>query len=361
MTAPVAAPSTGVIESQATATAGLSAQAQVAVATYISQFAQDEEAWYDTDAVTNLSVELAKLSDAFSVAAARSADAFTADAIAHLSGKAYRPMGVRNTTGLAAERGIRTGVSTAGVFGRAADTYRYQQSLLDRQFIDDVKAGVENPTELALPIDMAIQRAKRAAQLNTAVAARNQAAATMKTAADRDLIIGYRRVLHAELSDEGSCGLCVAASDRIFKTDHLMALHPGCHCLPVPVTRTKDPGHEINTADFARLYGDAGGTSAAKLRQTRYKIDENGELGPLLRPLGEPIRTAKEARRDTNRVRRPKTPDEMAATLRRRRDALEGALKLVPPQGMPSAWKARTRDVEARIAHLDREIVKLAA
>jgi hypothetical protein len=39
----------------------------------------------------------------------------------------------------------------------------------------------------------------------------------MAGAADAGLIVGYRRVLHAELSHEGSCGLCVAASTAVYR------------------------------------------------------------------------------------------------------------------------------------------------
>lgn len=357
--APVAAPSTGVIESQATALAGMSVQAQAAVAAYIAQVGRDGEIWYDAASVTDMAVNLAQLSNSFSVSAARYMDAFIADSISHLDGKAYRPTGVRNTTGLAGENGVRKGVTTAGVFGRAADTYRYQQSLLDKVYISDVEMEMDDPTELASPLDAAITRAKRAAQLNTALAGRNQAVVTMAEAARRGRVIGYRRVLHAELAHEGSCGLCIADSTRIYRSDHLLAMHPGCHCIPVPVAAGKDPGAAINDADLGRFYGDAHGTSAAKLRETRYKVDEHGEVGPVLRPLGEPIRKANEARRDTNRPRRPKTPAEQAVTLRRRRDALERAWKAAPTPTGPSPWRTRNAAVAARIDALDREIVKL--
>jgi hypothetical protein len=46
--------------------------------------------------------------DAFSVNAARTTDAFIADAIANLSGKRYRPVGIRKTVGVAGELGVRT-------------------------------------------------------------------------------------------------------------------------------------------------------------------------------------------------------------------------------------------------------------
>jgi len=356
-TAPLA-PSTTAIESQASVVANTSLQSQVAVAAYVSQFGQNEEGWYDTSAITEMVRHLAHLTDNFGTSAARFADQFTADAVAQLTGKRYRAVGVRNTTGLSGEKGVREGISTEGLFGRTADRYRYQQSLLDQQFIADVQAGVENPTELASPLDVAVDRAKRAAQINVQLATRNQAVATMADAARRDLIIGYRRVLHAELAHEGSCGLCVADSTRIYRANHLLPMHPGCHCIPVPISERADPGAAINDRDLGRFYGDAGGTSAQKLRETRYKVDDHGEIGPVLRPFGAPIRTAEEARRDTNRPRRAKTDVEKARTLRARRDKLDRAMQKAPMTPTP-AWKTRMDQVGRRIDRLDREIVKL--
>ena len=364
MTAPVvASQSSFAIESQATQVAATSTAAQNASTAYfLSQVAtgRDAELFYETDAVTDLAQRTARVVDSFSSAAARSTDAFIADAIANLSGKRYRAIGIRNTLGLAGERGVRTGVTTAGVIGRAADTYRYQQSLLDKQFIADVEAGVSTPTELTSPLDVAVERVRRGTQLNVALATRNQAAATMASAADAGLITGYRRVLHAELSHEGSCGLCVADSTRVYHSNHLMAMHPGCHCIPVPVSARHDPGAAINDRDLGRFYSDAGGTSAEKLRATRYKVDDHGEVGPVLRPHGDPIRTEQQARRDTNRAR-AKTPEQALRTLRNKRDALARAYGQASRGQTDPAWRERLDGINKRLARIESQIVKLEA
>jgi hypothetical protein len=83
-----------------------------------------------------------------------------------------------------------------------------------------------------------------------------------------------------------------------------------------------DLGGLINARDLGRFYADAGGTSAEKLRETRYKVDEHGEIGPVLRPHGDPIRTEQQARRDTNRPgRRPPNRRADAAQQARRSGA----------------------------------------
>jgi len=361
VTAPVAQ-STVAIEAQATQVATQSTAAQQASTAYfVGQLrGNEEEVFYDTDAITDLSQGTARVVDSFTTVAARQMDAFMADAVANLSGKRYRAIGIRKTVGLVGELGVRTGVTTAGVIGRAADTYRYQQSLLDKQFMADVAAQASTPTAMASPLETAIERVRRGTQLNVALAGRNQAAATMQAAADAGLIVGYRRVLHAELSHEGSCGLCVAASTEIYRASHLMPLHPGCHCVPVPIGPNKDPGAAINDRDLGRFYSDAGGTSAEKLRATRYKVDEHGEVGPVLRPHGDPIRTEQQARRDTNRAR-AKTPEQALRTLRNKRNALEQSYRRASVGQTDPAWRNRLDGIAQRLARLDRQIVKLEA
>lgn len=358
---PMVAQSTVAIEAQASTLASTSVTAQDAVVTYLlaTGLVTDGETWYDTDTVTQMAEGAADIVDAFADSVARSTDAFIADTVENLSGKKYRAIGLRKTLGIIGEHGVRNGVTTAGVIGRSADTYRYQQSKLDKQFIADVAADLPSPTELASPLDVALERVRRGTQLNIALAARNQAQATMAEAGKRGLITGYRRVLHAELSHKGSCGLCVAASTEIYHASHLMPLHPGCHCVPVPIGPNRDPGGAINDRDLERFYRDAGGTSAEKLRETRYKVDSHGEIGPVLRPFGDPIRTQQQARRDTNRHRPSKSTAQQVATLRNRRDQLARSLGKVA-QTDP-AWARKADDVRARIAHLESQIIKLEA
>ncbi|OBK14082.1 hypothetical protein [Mycobacterium asiaticum] len=97
-------------------------------------------------------------------------------------------------------------------------------------------------------------------------------------------IVGYRRVIHPELSRGGTCGMCIAASDRIYKVGELMPIHNRCHCTVSAVTDEHDPADDLNSVDLAQLYRDSGGTSAAHLKRTRYKVDKHGEMGPVLVP-----------------------------------------------------------------------------
>lgn len=102
-------------------------------------------------------------------------------------------------------------------------------------------------------------------------------------------IIGFRRIIHPEFSTGGVCGLCVAASDRVYHRETLRPIHLRCKCTSAPVTATYDPGLDLNDADIKRLKTEAGSNSAADLKRTRYTVTHT-ELGPVLAPAeGETV------------------------------------------------------------------------
>lgn len=110
-------------------------------------------------------------------------------------------------------------------------------------------------------------------------------------------VTGYRRIIHPELSrsGHGTCGLCVVASQRIYRVKQLQPLHfPSCHCDTAPVLEGADPGHALNEDDLATLYAAAGGTAGDQLRATRVQFTEHGELGPVLVAEGDHFTSAKD-------------------------------------------------------------------
>ena len=111
-------------------------------------------------------------------------------------------------------------------------------------------------------------------------------------------VTGYRRVIHPELSEGGSCGLCIAASTRVYKKDRPVEFHARCKCGIVPIFDDQDIAQALNLNDLneylGRMYSDAGeSTRAEDLKKTRYKVIEHSELGPQLRDLTH--RTSKQA------------------------------------------------------------------
>lgn len=106
---------------------------------------------------------------------------------------------------------------------------------------------------------------------------------TRRVLAAADKVTGYRRVIHPELSQGGTCGLCIVAADRIYRVDNLMPIHDRCRCEALPIVQGKpDPGLALNRGSLTELYRAAGSTSAADLKRVRVQEVQHGELGPVL-------------------------------------------------------------------------------
>lgn len=100
-------------------------------------------------------------------------------------------------------------------------------------------------------------------------------------------VIGYRRIIHPEESKSGTCGLCVAAASRKYSRKDLKEIHNGCKCTVSVITEAEDPGFDLNEADLKKLYKAAGSTGRGDLQRVRVTVEENGELGPVLKADGE--------------------------------------------------------------------------
>lgn len=105
-----------------------------------------------------------------------------------------------------------------------------------------------------------------------------------------DRVTGWRRIIHPELSVGGTCGLCVAAADRVYGKAELLPLHARCACTVLAVTDASDPGSPINAESLADLYKRAGGTDRQKLAELRFAVHLHSELGPQLRVQGDAFR-----------------------------------------------------------------------
>lgn len=148
-------------------------------------------------------------------------------------------------------------------------------------------------------------------------------------------VTGYRRVIHPELSRGGTCGLCIAAADQIYKASQLRPIHANCKCTVAVITEDHDPGDELNKTDLAKLYEEAGGTSAAHLKRTRYKNDDHGELGAVLvpaKPYKPRSKGAKKLAGNTGVRRKDESPAEIA---RRHLPILESNLAALRARGLP--------------------------
>ncbi|ANA86530.1 MuF-like minor capsid protein [Gordonia phage ClubL] len=160
------------------------------------------------------------------------------------------------------------------VFNRPARRYRFMR-----------KEGKSRNESL----DAARNRVKIIVGTNLALAQREAEtqviSASTKRSKSRNKPIGYRRIIHPERSKSGFvCGLCIAAADRVYTTDDLQPLHDWCNCTILPVTAENDPGLDLNEQDLKSLYGPDGKTAAEYLLTLKYKVEQHGELGPILVP-----------------------------------------------------------------------------
>ncbi|NQE89609.1 hypothetical protein [Nocardia terpenica] len=180
----------------------------------------------------------------------------------------------------------------AGQFGRpvqvSANGRRSERLAVAEVFqrpARQLRAEVARGTPFDDALANSVERVKIIAETNLTLAEREAETQILREAHRQNKkVIGWRRVIHPEVSKTGSCGLCVAASDRIYRVQDLKPIHARCRCETMPVTRASDPGRELNDDDLKRLYQDATSTYASDLKRTRYRIDQHGELQAVLVP-----------------------------------------------------------------------------
>jgi hypothetical protein len=226
---------------------------------------EDFHAWYDDLAVRRLSRQIDALVGPAQRVMASQEDAYLAHVSSMLSGRAYRPVGQ------VAVGDLRKGMAPEAVYERLAVQFRYERS---------------TGTDPAAALEHVLTRADVMNQMDVALAARSEAEKFFTA----HKVAGFRRVIHPELSKGGTCGLCIAASTRVYRADRLMPIHARCQCGVMPILGGWDAGDSLNNLDISQLYTDAAGgsqksgTAMADLKRTRYQVDDHGELGPVLVP-----------------------------------------------------------------------------
>lgn len=311
--------------------------------------AQQFSGWYDTNAVGNWAAQLAVAMESYQRTIAKLTDSYLARAAALVLGvPRIRPVGSVDVTAL------RAGVTHAGAYARAADVYRWQQSLFDK--VGEALAGGTVPEKvpaLESPRQAAVARVVDVADMDAQLASRAQESATLGALTDRG-VIGWRRVVHPEMSKGGACGLCIAAAERVYGPTEPRPLHAGCHCTTLPVSEAHDPGAWLNDQDLAK---HAGGNTAAKLKRTRYQVDEHGELGLVLQPAGVKARTARDAAR-AERAAPARSAAEIHDLMRARHAKLTAALPKLRDlaEQAPGTWQPYVDNLEPRVHDLARQL-----
>jgi hypothetical protein len=212
--------------------------------------------WYDERAVQGFAAEAAK--------AVREAQQQVGEVTFQYLTAVLEEMGLqslaRNPDLTAQLRDIEPAVE----WSRPAEQFRYAKSIGKSD--TDAQKAAETRAEILADEDLAL----------------GMQHATVTLLRSYPQVIGYRRVIHPELSKSGTCGLCAVASDRTYQSDRLMPVHDRCKCGVLPITSEWDPGSPLNDDDLRRLYNEAGGTAGDKLKRTRFQVTDHSELGPRL-------------------------------------------------------------------------------
>jgi hypothetical protein len=257
----------------------------------------DFDGWYDPTLVAGQSARSADLVAAATANARRLARSYTLAVLTDMGGWPTRPPAQVDFY-------PRNGVSALEAYSRPATQFVYARS--QGATVDEAKK-------------IALDRLTGLATQDVKLATRDEQRRLYMAAPK---VTGYRRIIHPELSESGTCGLCVVASSRIYHTADLMPLHgPSCNCDTMPITAGDDPGFRLNDDDLQKIYEAAGSNAAEDLVNTRVTINEHGELGPVLWKEGDHFKSAKESGRPA--FKKP-TADNVRADMVR---ALDGAEK----------------------------------
>lgn len=195
-------------------------------------------------------------------------------------------------------RDLRLGVSVEDTYQRPVRDVRYLES---------------TDVEPQRAMETARERLERVAETDLQLARTISAQQVMYRFPQA---IGWRRIIHPELGRV--CGLCIAASDRVYGRIEKMDMHPACKCTILPVIGGMDPGRKLNEEDLTRLYEAAGSTEGRALSKLRIETKQNGELGPILTPAGTEFKSPKTARQQLS----PDAQDRRRNQLQRQVDEL---------------------------------------
>lgn len=245
--------------------------------------------WYSPQQIAAIVKRVAAHLSAGQVGMAQLTEAYLVRATSYVMGKALVGGSVPAVMG----QTLRNGVADhEQVYARVAAEYRRQRSL-----------GLSDGDAL----QAAFLRGQEMVSTDLGLAFQRQSQRFM----ERNQIHYYRRVVRPEMSKNGSCGLCVAASDRKYRKKDLLPIHARCKCTVICVTANSDPGSQLNDDSLAQLYLTAAGnpdgtkvdahgrpvytTYGAPLKQVRVTVFDHPELGPQLRVAGQNIRDLSDA------------------------------------------------------------------
>ncbi len=244
----------------------------------------------------------------------------------------------------------RSNVDITTVFNRPVNDALRE---LERNYPDVFENGGELPEDV-----QKLMRDRYSIMLNDDLqrAASNEGLRLLKAAPGA---VGYRRVLHPELSRTGPCGLCVVAATRFYKKNELWSMHGRCVCGIAPIVEGYDPGLDLNNDELKALYDAAGSTYAEDLKRIRVVIREHGELGPILVREGHHFRNVSDVNDTTKYHASPFKEPTVESTRRmwervskQASDAIARLRREMPTAELEEAIQFYNNLLDTALAHL---------
>lgn len=189
-------------------------------------------------------------------------DAYLARATTLTRGAPVAPIGVAP----AMRESLRVGVTGPQIQERVASEFRWQ-----------IFRGLDPDTAR----DVALNRARESATQDLNLAFQRQVA----NFTQKRRVTQWRRVTRGE----GVCGLCMAASHRVYGSGDLLPMHARCRCSVIEVGAVLGGGKVTSDAEYQALAGESRSLSARDLKDVRWTVEDNSELGPVLRNANQRI------------------------------------------------------------------------
>lgn len=247
---------TRLVDAESAAQARIERRAAASVASTVGAV----ESWYAPADVRALSRQVGEIARSSSLAAAGATDAYLVRMLSSMLDAPAKSVGVLDLS-----RPLRSGVASyEQIYERVAQTVRYYESTgLSRA---EAVARAAERADAMIRTDLALARRAQARRVYSATPA----------------VTGYRRVIRPELSTTGVCGLCVAAADRTYSRADLLPIHDRCRCTTMPIIRGLDLGLAVDEGLLRAVYAESDSTSGRDLKRVRVRIEQHGELGPIL-------------------------------------------------------------------------------
>lgn len=229
----------------------------------------------------------------------------------------------KEMAGLAGEKFKMPNIDPASLTTEALRNGATEDMIWSRPF-KSMWTSLSKGNDISDALEAGARRAVDLARTDVQLARRG---AGLQARSSNDRIVGYIRTL----SGAENCALCYVASTQRYKKKDLLPIHPGCDCGEMPIYGKDDPGQVIDdirleaTHDAVETRFGIQDRGAREPDYRKIKIQDHGELGPVLTVRGDKFTKLTPARVDVP-IKAPKKvePKPFAEQIKKKTDKLSG-------------------------------------